>query len=167
VADPSRAYLGDWQPIANGILESTRGLRAALSVGVFFSITCNEDVAFMREEDIERETRGTFLADYRVCQQQAASTHWPRASLPEDYRAPVRSAVPTLFVSGDTDAATPLWLTEHVAGGFSIRTEVVLRGRGPHGVEQLSGWHLRAICAQRRGAWARCLIVQADAAAVI
>src|SRR5262249_34098384 len=125
-----RAYLGDWQPIANGILESAHGLRAALSVGVFFSITCNEDVAFMREEDIERETSGTFLGNYRVRQQQAACTHWPRASLPEGYRAPVRSAVPTLFVSGDTDGATPLWFTKHVTGGFSIRTEVVLRGRG-------------------------------------
>jgi hypothetical protein len=54
----------------------------------------------MREPDIERETRGTFLGDYRVRQQQAACQHWPRASLPDRYRAAVQSAVPTLFVSG-------------------------------------------------------------------
>jgi pimeloyl-ACP methyl ester carboxylesterase len=125
-----RAYEGDWQPIADGILASARGMHSALSVGVFFSVTCSEDIPFMREEDIERETRGTFLGDYRVRQQQAACKHWPRASLPDRYRAAVQSAVPTLFVSGDTDAATPLWFTQHVARGFANHAEVVLGGRG-------------------------------------
>jgi len=125
-----RAYEGDWQPIADGIVASARGMHSELSVGVFFSVTCSEDIPFMREQDIERETRGTFLGDYRVRQQQAACKHWPRASLPDRYRAAAQSAVPTLFVSGDTDAATPLWFTEHVARGFTNRAEVVLGGRG-------------------------------------
>ncbi|MGH9323624.1 MAG: alpha/beta fold hydrolase [Vicinamibacteria bacterium] len=125
-----RAYEGDWQPIADGILATARGLASALSVGVFFSLTCNEDMAFVREEDIERETRHTALGDYRVRQQQAACRYWPKAALREGYRAPVQSAVPTLFVSGDIDAASPLWFTEHVARGFTNRTEIVLAGRG-------------------------------------
>lgn len=125
-----RAYGGDWQPIAEGILANARGLGSALSVGVLFSVTCNEDMAFVRDEEIERETRGTLLGDYRLRQQQAACNHWPRAVLPEAYRAPVHSSVPTLFVSGDTDAGTPLWFTEHVARSFANRTEVVLGGRG-------------------------------------
>jgi pimeloyl-ACP methyl ester carboxylesterase len=125
-----RAYEGDWQAIADGILASARGMHSELSVGVFFSVTCSEDIPFMREEDIERETRGTFLGDYRVRQQEAACQHWPRASLPDRYRAAVQSAVPTLFVSGDTDAATPLWFTQHVARGFANHAEVVLGGRG-------------------------------------
>jgi pimeloyl-ACP methyl ester carboxylesterase len=125
-----RAYEGDWQPIANGVLASAQGFRSALSAGVFFSVTCSEDIAFVREEDIERETRGTFLGDYRVRQQKGACDHWPKAALPEGYRVGVQSPVPTLFVSGDTDAASPLWFTEHIARGFANRAEVVLRGRG-------------------------------------
>jgi TAP-like protein len=125
-----RAYEGDWQPIAEGILANARGLRSALSVGVFLSVTCSEDIPFVQEEDIESETRGTFLGDYRVRQQQAACKHWPRASLPDRYRATVQSSVPTLLVSGDTDAASPLWFTQHVARGFANRTEIVLGGRG-------------------------------------
>jgi hypothetical protein len=125
-----QAYEGDWQPIADGILASARELRSALSVGVFFSVTCSEDIAFVREADIERETRGTFLGHYRVRQQQAACEHWPRALLPEAFRAPVHSSVPTLFVSGDTDGASPLWFTQHVARGFENRAEIVLGGRG-------------------------------------
>lgn len=101
-----------------------------LSFGLFFSITCNDDVAFMREADIVRAAQGTRLGEYRARQQQAACETWPKASRPQEDRTPVRSAVPTLFVSGDMDGATPLWMTEHVSPGFSNRLELVLRGKG-------------------------------------
>ena len=35
-----------------------------------------------------------------------------------------------MFVSGDMDAATPLWFTAHMARGFPNRVEVVMRGQG-------------------------------------
>ena len=124
------AYQGDFGPFVEGVLASTRGADAGLSFGLFFSITCNDDVAFMRDEDIVRETQGTFLGDYRARQQQAACKEWPKVSHPAGYRTPVHSAVPTLFVSGDLDGASPLWMTEHAAPGFSNRFEVVLGGRG-------------------------------------
>jgi pimeloyl-ACP methyl ester carboxylesterase len=125
-----RAYEGDWQPIADGILAYAAAFHSALSVGVFFSVTCSEDLAFVSDADIERETRGTFLGDYRVRQQRAACEHWPRAALPAGHRAAVRTSLPTLFVSGDTDAASPLWFTSHIARGFANRAEIVLAGRG-------------------------------------
>jgi pimeloyl-ACP methyl ester carboxylesterase len=125
-----RAYMGDFSPFVEGVLSSARTADTALSFGLFFLITCNDDVAFMREEDIVRETQGTFLGDYRARQQQAACTPWPKVSHPADYRTPVRSAVPTLLVSGDVDGASPLWMMEHAAPGFSNRLEVVLGGKG-------------------------------------
>jgi pimeloyl-ACP methyl ester carboxylesterase len=125
-----RAHQGDWRPIVDGILANARGADSALSFGLFFSITCSEDVAFIREEDVSPATSSTFLGDFRVRQQQKACEQWPLASLPHGYRAPVESAAPTLFVSGDIDAASPLWFTERIARGFSNRFEVVLRGRG-------------------------------------
>jgi pimeloyl-ACP methyl ester carboxylesterase len=125
-----QAYAGDWNPIVEGVLSQARGMSSALSFGLFFSITCSEDIPFVREPDIARETQGTFLGDYRVRQQQAACRVWPKVSVPNGYRTPVRSSVPTLFVSGDTDGASPLWFTERVAPGFSKRLEVIHRGRG-------------------------------------
>ena len=125
-----RAYVGDFGPFVEGVLSNARSADAGLSFGLFFSITCNDDVAFMREEEIMRETQGTFLGDYRARQQQAACKQWPKVSNPADYRMPVHSAVPTLFVSGDLDGASPLWMTEHAAPGFSNRLEVILRGKG-------------------------------------
>lgn len=124
-----RAHAGDWKPIEQGILENAAGADAALSLGLLFSITCNDDVAFIAEQDIARETQGTFLRDYRVRQQQAACRQWPKNPTQTD-RTLVKSAVPTLFVSGDSDAATPLWFTERVAAGFSQRAEVIAAGQG-------------------------------------
>jgi pimeloyl-ACP methyl ester carboxylesterase len=125
-----RAYMGDFAPLMEGVLSNARNADTGLSFGLFFAITCNDDVAFMRDEDIVRESQGTFLGDYRARQQQAACQQWPTVSYPADYRTPVRSKVPTLFISGDTDSATPLWFTQHVALGFSNRLEVVLGGKG-------------------------------------
>jgi pimeloyl-ACP methyl ester carboxylesterase len=131
-----RAYTGDFGPLVEGVLSNARNADAGLSFGLFFVITCNDDVAFMRDEDIVRETRDTYLGNYRARQQQAACQQWPKVSYPADFRTPVRSAVPTLFVSGDTDSATPLWMTQHVAPGFSNRLEVVLGGKGHTDVSQ-------------------------------
>jgi pimeloyl-ACP methyl ester carboxylesterase len=124
-----RAYLGDWSPISKGILSDARD-DSGLSFGLFFAITCSEDIPFIREDEVAGETEGTFLGDYRVRQQQAACRQWPKASLPDGYREPVRSSVPTVFASGDTDGGTPRWFMEHAAKGFSHRLEVVLRGQG-------------------------------------
>ena len=75
-----QAFLGDFGPFVDGVLSNARNADAGLSFGLFFSITCNDDVAFMREEDIVRETQGTFLGDYRARQQQAACKQWPKVS---------------------------------------------------------------------------------------
>ncbi|HEU5334387.1 MAG TPA: alpha/beta fold hydrolase [Terriglobales bacterium] len=125
-----RAYLGGWSPVVDGILSDAREGDSDISFGLFFSITCSEDIPFIREEQVPAETQGTFLGDYRVRQQQAACKNWPKASLPKGYREPVRSAVPTVFASGDKGGGTPLWFMRHTAQGFSNRLEVVLRGQG-------------------------------------
>jgi pimeloyl-ACP methyl ester carboxylesterase len=125
-----RAYAGDWNPVVKEILSDAHDADSALSFGLFFAITCSEDVAFVREQDVASETQGTFLGDYRLRQQQAACKPWPLAALPKDYRVPIKSAVPTLFVSGDADGGTPLWYTEHVAAGFAHRIQVVAKGQG-------------------------------------
>jgi pimeloyl-ACP methyl ester carboxylesterase len=128
-----RAYVADWKPIVEGIVSDARKRIASnteFSFGLFFSITCNEDVPFIRKQDETSGSRQTFLGDYRVRQQQAACEYWPRASLPSAYRELVQSSAPTLFVSGDSDPASPLWYTERVARGFSNRVEVLLQEKG-------------------------------------
>jgi pimeloyl-ACP methyl ester carboxylesterase len=125
-----RAFVGDWAPIVDDILSDEREVGKELSFGLFFSITCSEDMPFVREQDVAPQTQGTFLGDYRLRQQQAACEQWPRSVLPTDYRKPIRSDVPTLFVTGDLDSATPLSFTNRVAQGFARHVAVVIHGQG-------------------------------------
>ena len=103
------AIKSDWDPIVEGILGQARDVESDLSLGLLLSITCSEDVPFVREEEVEPATRGTFLGDWRLRQQQAACKLWPHAALPANDRKPVNTQVPTMFVSGDADGGTPVW----------------------------------------------------------
>jgi len=125
-----RAYAGDWSPILDGLLSDARDADEDLSFGLFFSITCSEDVPFVQEKDVVAATRDTFLGEHRLRQQQTACKLWPKAELPKGYRQPVKSSAPTLFVTGDLDGGTPLWFTDRVAQGFSNHVTIVVHGQG-------------------------------------
>lgn len=126
------AFKGDWTPIVDEILQTarTRGAESDVSFGVFLTITCNDDVPFVREEEVAPATQGTYLGDYRIRQQQAACATWPKVAHSADFRKPVRASAPTMFVSGEIDPAAPLWYTQRVASGFSDRIEIVQRNQG-------------------------------------
>ena len=128
-----RAHQGDWKPLVDGILESARGFDHQFSAGVFLSITCAEDVRYITDAEVAAATAHTWLGDYRVREQRAACAGWPQATLPPGYRAPVVSSVPTLFVSGDVDPATPKAFADRVAKGFARHADLVLRGQGHSG----------------------------------
>jgi hypothetical protein len=124
------AYSGNWSPIVDDMLSDARDADQDLAFGLFLSITCSEDLPFVNEKEIAAATRDTFLGDYRLRQQQAACSLWPRAQIPEDYHRPIRSGSPTLFVTGDLDGGTPLWFTDRVAQGFANHVTIVVRGQG-------------------------------------
>ena len=125
-----RAHSGDWSPIVDGILEQAKNIDAAYGLGLYFSITCAEDMAFAREDEITSTSEDTALGEYRVRQQKVACDHWPKATLPPGYRDPVRSAVPAMFSFGDLDGGSPLWFQKRGAAGFSNHVEIVARGQG-------------------------------------
>ncbi len=81
-----------------------------LSVGLYLSVTCSEDVPFIDAGEARRLAAGTFLGTYRVDQQVSACAAWPRGKLPADFLENVSSDVPTLLISGVRDpVAPPVW----------------------------------------------------------
>ena len=125
-----RASKGDWDPIVKGILEDARDADHDLSLGLLLSITCSDDLPFVREEEVAAAVRNTFLGDWRLRQQEAACKLWPHTTASASSREPIHTQVPTIFVAGDSDGGTPLWFTEHTAPGFQNRIVVIMNNRG-------------------------------------
>jgi pimeloyl-ACP methyl ester carboxylesterase len=127
-----RAYQGDFGPFILAALPQARGIYQSLSLGMYFSVTCAESVPFITEEDVRRETDGTFLGDYRVRVHQGACREWPRADVPRQFTSAVKSDTPVLLLSGEVDPASPHWLGAEVARHLpnSLQATVPYGGHG-------------------------------------
>lgn len=121
-----RASEGDFKPFILAALPQARAIYQSLSLGMYFSVTCAESVPFITEEDVRRETGGTFLGDYRVRVHQRACREWPRATVPRNFTSPVNSDAPVLMLSGEVDPASPRWLGAEVARHLPRGRQVII-----------------------------------------
>ena len=102
-----RAAGGDFAPLAQASVNARYGAIQGITMGLFFSVTCAEDIPFIDPAEVPARTANTFLGDYRVKQQTAACGVWPRAKIAPAHRDPVRSAAPVLVLNGERDPVTP------------------------------------------------------------
>ncbi len=58
------------------------------------------------------------------------STDWPHPDLGEEFRAPLISNIPTLFMSGTLDFNTPPYQAEEVRWGFSNSSHIIVDNAG-------------------------------------
>lgn len=110
-----KAAGGDFAPLAQAAASTGEGLLSILYTGMFFSVTCAEDVPFIDQKRIPREIAGTFLRDVRLQTQMRACRDWPRGDLPRGYRDPIVSDAPVLLLSGAVDPVTPARWGDEVA----------------------------------------------------
>ncbi len=158
-----RAAAGDFGPFVDVAADMTATIASQVSVGMYLSVTCAEDVAQITPADIAAAPRGTFLGDYRVRQQKAACGIWPRAVLPVGYAAPVQSSVPSLIISSANDPVTPPRWGDAVHATLSHSRHVVLpvAGHAPANscvqqmivrfIESADAGEVDASCAQTLG----------------
>ena len=102
-----RAAQGDFAPFGAVALERTRSSAERLAMGMYLTVTCSEWASTITEAEIEQETTGAFLGDYRIRRHIRACQEWPHGSVPASYYQPVKSDVPVLTLSGELDPATP------------------------------------------------------------
>ena len=137
-----RAAQGDWKPLARSA-QLYGGIMISTSDGFYQSVTCSEDVAFIREEQIAPAVAGTFLGDFRVRKQMAACEGWPTRNLGPEIQQPVVSDVPVLAISGERDPATPASAGEKVVrtlkrGRHLLIADAAHSTRGMEGTECLT-----------------------------
>jgi pimeloyl-ACP methyl ester carboxylesterase len=109
--------------------------------GMYLTVTCSESVPFITEQEILKETKGTFVGDYRVRRHIEACKEWPRGNIPRGFIDPVKSDAPVLIISGDLDASTPHWLGGEVIKHLPNGRRVLIRYSG----HQMDGQCIRDI----------------------
>lgn len=131
------ASLGNFTPLAEAAIFYRQVIVATGSNGMYLSVTCAEDLPWIKKED-GLDADNTFLGSYRLRQQRQACTLWPRSDIPKDYTTPTRSNVPTLIFSGQWDPVTPPSYGENAAKNLPNSVHVVVPSGG-HGFGGLEG----------------------------
>ena len=109
---------------------------ARISLGMFFSVVCAEDLPWIDSEERSRRAFGTFTGDSTGQHWERVCATWPRGAIAENYHDPVISPVPALVLSGALDPVTPPHWGDTLAEGFSRVRHIVVPGAG-HGVTSL------------------------------
>ena len=132
------AAQGNFVPLAQQALFYRKNLVGTGSNGMYLSITCAEDLPWIKPGEGERMATNTFLGDYRLRQQREACALWPRADIERDYVEPVRADVPVLIVTGEWDPVTPPANGDSVAKSLTNSLHLVVPD-GAHGLGGLEG----------------------------
>jgi len=129
---------GNFGPLADAALFYRVNLVATGSNGMYFSVTCAEDLPMIKAGEGETNGANTFLGDYRLTQQRAACELWVRGSIPSNYSEPTRSKVPALIMTGEWDPVTPPAYGDTAAKYLPNSLHVVVP-HGGHGFGGLDG----------------------------
>ncbi len=128
-----QAASGDWTAFAKIALVA-RPVDSGIALGMYLSVTCSESIPLIAEDEVVRETQGTFPGDYRTKRHQQACSVWPRGEVSPEYYRPVKSEVPVLMLSGEIgeiDPATPPEYGKAASQFLSTSRQILLRST-PH-----------------------------------
>jgi pimeloyl-ACP methyl ester carboxylesterase len=125
----TRAAAGDRKPLQSAITQVRQELIPRLTLGLNLAVFCSEDLPFVSSHGVN--ARSFLRVEY-----QRACRGWPRAELPDDFRAPVRVDRPALLVSGEWDPVTsPRWA--RVAADQFSRSQVIVVPKEGHILDRL------------------------------
>jgi pimeloyl-ACP methyl ester carboxylesterase len=127
------ATTGDYRPFAEFQLRRNAGLRQGIAAGMYFAVSCTEDVARVHPDAVYEAARGTFLSDHRARPHIEGCEGWPLGRLPDGFGEEVESDVPVLLVTGENDPVTPPSSAQTAASRLG-NARVVIVPFGGHGL---------------------------------
>ncbi len=123
----------DFLPLAGLYLMVEASTSNLLAYGMHNSVVCTEDLPFIDESRVDRaQLASTYLGAEALDGLRWLCSTWPRGVLDADLRAPLKSDVPVLLLSGADDPVTPPANAARAQRGLSRAKQVVVTGAG-HG----------------------------------
>lgn len=123
-------------PVLAGDLTSLGEYAADASLGnralvMSLSMDCASGATAARRDRIAEEAETALFGNIGNLSLEATCAAWPVPDLGDEFRSPLVSDVPALFISGTLDPRTPPSNAEEVAVGFSRGHHLVIEG-GSH-----------------------------------
>jgi len=118
---------GDFSGAAQMWLRSI-GSRPGIGSAMSFMMDCFSGISPERRRQIAREAKETLLGDIMDFPFLDVCDAWGNPDLGEDFRKPVKSTVPALFISGTLDVRTPVSNAEEVRKGFRNSPHLIIEG---------------------------------------
>lgn len=97
---------------------------------------CASGVSEERLARVQREAGETLLGNVSDFPFQDVCDAWVKHDLGPDFRSPLKSAVPALFISGTIDGRTPVSNAEEIRAGFPNGIPIVVENAG-HGDREM------------------------------
>jgi pimeloyl-ACP methyl ester carboxylesterase len=120
-----RASKGDFTNPAQVWLNISRD---SIGSAMSFMMDCASGQTAARRERIAREAKETLLEDISNFPFPGICEEWKAPDLGDEFRSPVTSNVPVLFISGTLDARTPISNAEEYRKGFANSTHIIIEG---------------------------------------
>ncbi len=133
-----QAATGNFVPITMIAIQMHKQFQQELAFGMFLTVYCTEEIPFVTEEMIRKESANTFTGDYWVRQIQNACKVWPKGASPNWSSKPAVFRGPVLLISGGLDPVTPPRWGEEVAKWLPNSRHFVIPN-GSHSFNRLSG----------------------------
>jgi len=128
-----QAAQGDLKALAAQTIMTARQLGDQIAIGMQNTVICSEDWPAIQMQKLDRNAiQKTYQGSDQLDGLNVICAHWPRGPVDADLHAPLRSATPTLLLSGDADPVTPPQAAERAAQFLSRHRHLVLNGEG-HG----------------------------------
>ena len=125
------AWRGDYQPLVTQGYLASLGVEE-LAMGLNYAIVCTEDEPFARGVDLEAQ-RATYMGTAFMEMLGRVCARWPRGPIDDDFKEPLESDVPVLFLTGEEDPITPPRYVPLAAQRLTNYGELVGPGQG-HGM---------------------------------
>jgi pimeloyl-ACP methyl ester carboxylesterase len=120
-----RASKGDFTNPAQIWLDESR---SEIGSAMSYMMDCASGQTAARRELIAREAKDTLLGDIMNFPFPDICTEWNAPDLGDEFRSPLKSDIPVLFISGTLDARTPISNAEEYRKGFSNSTHMIIEG---------------------------------------
>jgi len=99
----------------------------SITMGMQLSVICSEDGGELKANPVDE---GTLLGNDFANYLSAQCAVWPKGARPAGFRAPLKSNVPALLLSGEFDPVTPPRYGDAVVKTLPNGRHLVLRGQG-------------------------------------